>query len=158
MLNKTSLLLFIMTVSPFTFAGEAEELISKTRIGFRTKVDSYLRVNKLNRPYALVATKKDRRGINGCAIHRGTMSTRRCRVLSEKIRVKSLSVDEGNNLIFNNGNLEVNCGYLKDTWLGNRVVLNDKCRLVDYEEVVQEDDGLDIRKVKYAITKFVVTE
>lgn len=158
MLSKSLIIVIALAFSSVSLASEAEELISKTKIGFRTKVDSYLRINKLNRLYALVATKKDRRGINGCAIHRGTMSTRRCRVLSEKVRIQSLSVNQNNDIIFDNGTLNVNCGYIKDTWLGDKIVLNDNCELVDYEEVVEEDDGLDIRKVKYAIIKFVVKE
>jgi len=158
MLSKLLILIIALTFSSVSLAGETEEFISKTRIGFRTKVDSYLRINKLNRLYALVATKKDRRGVNGCVIHRGTMSTRRCRVLSERIRIKSLSVSKNGDIIFNNGTLNVNCGYIKDTWLGDKIVLSDNCKLVDYEEVVEEDDGLDIGKVKYAITKFLVQE
>lgn len=158
MLSKLFFLIVALAFSAASFASESEELVSKTKMGFRTKVDSYLKINKQDRLYALIATKKSRRGGNGCATHQRINSTRKCRVLSERIRIKSLSVSQNNDIIFNNGTRNVNCGYIKDTWLGDKIVLNENCKLVSYEEVIEEDDGLDIRKVKYAVTKFLVKE
>lgn len=158
MILKTALLTIITLFSISTFAGEKDVVVAKTKVGFRTKVDSYLRINKINRFYALVATKKDRRGVNGCSIHRGTMSTKRCRVTTEKARIHELSVNDRSEIIFTKDDINITCGQMKDTWLGRKIVLNNNCKLVDEIETVVEDDGVDIYNVRYNITKFVAKE
>lgn len=158
MLFKSVFFILVTLFSISSFAGEKEIIVAKTKVGFRTKVDSYIRSNRLNRVYVLAATKKDRRGINGCSVHRGTMSTKRCRVTTEKIRVHELSINNSNEIIFNKDGSNVVCGYIKETWLGRRTILNNNCELTDVEEVVEEDDGVNVYKVKYNITKFVVRE
>ncbi len=155
---KSVSLILVTLFSISSFAGEKEVIVARTKIGFRTKIDSYIRGNKLNRVYALVATKKDRRGINGCSIHRGTMSTKKCRVTTEKVRIHELSINSNNEIIFSKDGSNVVCGYVKETWLGRRTILNNNCALVDVEEVIEEDDGVDIYDVKYNITKFIVKE
>lgn len=156
---KELLLAFVFVLSSTSLlAAESEEIISKTPLHFRSKVDSYLRINKLDRFYALIATKRDRRGQGGCSIHRGTMSSKRCRVTTEKVRIPNLEINEKNEAIYDNGVIRVECGYLKDTWLGRKIKFNNKCKLVDYEVIVEEDDGIDINRVKYSVTKFFVSE
>jgi hypothetical protein len=49
----------VLTLSFASFGSESEIFISKIKLNLRTKVDSHLRVNKLNRFYATIAIKRD---------------------------------------------------------------------------------------------------
>jgi len=60
-LMKLNFLIFtgVLTLSFASFGSESEIFISKIKLNLRTKVDSHLRVNKLNRFYATIAIKRD---------------------------------------------------------------------------------------------------
>jgi hypothetical protein len=79
-------------------------------------------------------------------------------VLTEKVRILPLLLNVDNKIVFIDGDTDIKCGYLKDTWLGRKIKLDSNCRIFDYEEIIEEDDGVEFRKIKYAITKFSVSE
>jgi len=155
---KLTLTIIFLGLTLSVFATESE-LISKIKLKPRTSVRSFLRINKADKIYALVTTRKSKRGFRGCAAYRGTMTTKKCRVTSERIVIPNLSLNNADEVIYDNGALNINCGYVKDKWLfGRKIVLNDNCNLVDLEKVIEEDDGSEIKNIKYALTKFTVSE
>lgn len=142
---KLLVTVILTMVSLNLFASESSEFIARTKTNFRTHVDSFVRVNKNDEVYALIAKKTERRGLNGCRMHRGTISTRRCRVTTISIVIPNLSAN-GNELTYDNGALVTSCGYIKDSWLGRKVKLSDNCKLSN-----SKDEN-------YTITRFEVTD
>jgi hypothetical protein len=137
--------IIFLVFSSSIFASGSTEIIARTKTSFRSHVDSFVRVNKDDNVYALIAKKTERRGFNGCRMHRGTISTRKCRVTTTRIKIPNLIVN-GSDLTYDNGEVVINCGYIKDSWLGRKVKLSSNCKLSN------------LKDSNYTITKFTVTE
>lgn len=139
------ILIALMTLSLGVFANSSTEFIANTKTSFRSHVDSFVRINKNDNLYVLVAKKTERRGLNGCRMHRGTISTRKCRVSTTRVTIPNLSL-EGSDIVYDNGAMTVNCGYVKDTWLGQKVKMSKNCKLEN------------LKNSGYTTTQFVVSE
>tara|TARA_R110002072_G_scaffold64203_2_gene159177 strand:- start:16555 stop:16992 length:438 start_codon:yes stop_codon:yes gene_type:complete len=130
---KTLCSIILLIFSSSIFASESTEVIAKTKTSFRSHVDSFVRINKNNDVYALIAKKTERRGLNGCRMHRGTISTRKCRVTTISVKIPNLTIN-GSDLTYDNGEVITNCGYIKDTWLGQKVKLSKNCKLKNLKD------------------------
>ncbi|MFT6068091.1 MAG: hypothetical protein ACJAT2_002338 [Bacteriovoracaceae bacterium] len=142
---KKYLLMLSLLFTTNVFASEAFEEIAITRTNFRSHVDSFLRFNKKDDLFAIVAKKTERRGLNGCRMHRGTISTKKCRVSKKTVNIPNLTL-QGSDIVYDNGQLVVTCGFVKDTWLGRKIKLNGKCKFSN------------IKKNGYTVTQFNVEE
>lgn len=143
-MKKITIILSLI-FSTTIIAGEAVEEIAVTKTNFRSHVDSFLRLDKNEKLVAIVAKKTERRGMNGCRMHRGTISTKKCRVSKNTELVPNLSL-QGSDIVYDNGQLVVTCGFVKDTWLGRKVKLNEKCTFSN------------VKKSGYTFTRFNVEE
>lgn len=143
-MKKIAIILSLI-FSTTIIAGEAVEEIAVTKTNFRSHVDSFLRLNKNEKLVAIVAKKTERRGMNGCRMHRGTISTKKCRVSKNTVVVPNLSL-QGSDIVYDNGQLVVTCGFVKDTWLGRKIKLNEKCAFSN------------VKKNGYTVTRFNVEE
>lgn len=142
---KFNLLLVSLIFSTSIIAGEAVEEIARTRTNFRSHVDSFLRIDKNDNLKVIIAKKTERRGLNGCRLHRGTISTKKCRVSKKTVTVPQLSL-QGADIVYDNGQLVVTCGFVKNTWLGRKIKLNEKCAFSN------------VKKNGYTFTRFNVEE
>ncbi|MCO4794757.1 MAG: hypothetical protein KC493_13645 [Bacteriovoracaceae bacterium] len=138
-------IVILVLISFSVSAYDSIEFIAKTKTNFRSHVDSFVKINKNDELFALVAKKTERRGFNGCRMHRGTTSTRRCRVTTTKFSIPNLTL-KGNDIVYDNGATAIHCGVIKDYWYGRKVKLSDNCNVIN-------------RAISgYTITEFLVTE
>lgn len=137
--------IIFLVFSSSILASESTEIIAKTKTSFRTHVDSFVRINKNDNLYALIAKKTERRGFGSCRMHRGTTSTRKCRVTTTRVKIPNLLLN-GSDLTYDNGEIVTNCGYIKGSWLGRKVKLSSNCELTN------------LKDSNYTITKFTATE
>jgi len=130
---KKYLLILSLLFTTNVFAGGALEELAITKTNFRSHVDSFLRLQKKDDLVAIIAKKTERRGFNGCRMHRGTISTKKCKVSKNTVKVPNLSL-HGSDIVYDNGKLVVTCGFVKKSWIGRRVKLNGKCTFSNEKE------------------------